>query len=120
LRADLLWRFPQNKRAASQEAVTLPWLSAHSIRTGIGGDAYIVGRLTRLSRNFLPHCLFHSWKILFQKAPPIVDTVPNGVLFLLVLEAALLPAESASNTSKDNQVDHQETINRKWIRYSDN
>jgi hypothetical protein len=37
------------KRAASQEAVTLPWLSAHSIRTGIGGNVLIVDPPVRLS-----------------------------------------------------------------------
>jgi len=48
---------PENSKwAASQEAVTFPWLSAHSIRTGIGGDAYIVFPPPRLSRiNFHPN-----------------------------------------------------------------
>src|ERR1039457_1094700 len=39
------------KWAASQEAVTLPWLSAHSIRTRIGGNASIVDPPSRLSRS---------------------------------------------------------------------
>jgi len=38
------------KWAASQEAVTIPWLSAHSIRKGIGGDTYILNLTQPLSR----------------------------------------------------------------------
>jgi hypothetical protein len=39
------------------------------------------------------------------------------VLALLFLEAALLPAESASRVSKDSIVS---SIIRKWTRHSDN
>ncbi|PYX31033.1 MAG: hypothetical protein DMG80_10905 [Acidobacteria bacterium] len=38
------------KWAASQEAVTFPWLSAHSILKRIGGDINIVNPEIRLSR----------------------------------------------------------------------
>jgi hypothetical protein len=38
------------KWAASQEAVTFPWLSAHSILKRIGGDTYMVDPQIRLSR----------------------------------------------------------------------
>jgi hypothetical protein len=38
------------KWAASQEAVTFPWLSAHSILKRIGGDTTIVNPQSRLSR----------------------------------------------------------------------
>ena len=34
---------PQIKWADNQEAVTLPWLSAHSILSWIGGDISMVG-----------------------------------------------------------------------------
>ena len=37
------------KWAARQEAVTFPWLSAHSIRKGIGGDTYMVNLAEGLS-----------------------------------------------------------------------
>jgi len=37
------------KWAGRQEAVTFPWLSAHSIRKGIGGDTFIVNLAGRLS-----------------------------------------------------------------------
>jgi hypothetical protein len=39
------------KWAASQEAVTFPWLSAHSIRKRIGGDNYMVAPFDALSRD---------------------------------------------------------------------
>ena len=38
------------KWAASQEAVTFPWLSAHSILKRIGGDGFIVDLPVGLSR----------------------------------------------------------------------
>src|SRR6266436_309033 len=62
--------FPQKlKWAASQEAVTLPWLSAHSIRTGIGGDTSIVDPPPRLSRiNFIAPTLFQFGTIPCQNA----------------------------------------------------
>src|ERR1019366_372626 len=93
-------RSPRNlKWAASQEAVTLPWLSAHSIRTGIGGDTYIVDPPARLSRvNFHGSEKSSNCSNLGNSTPnraPIIDTFLATVLFLLVLEAALLPAESA-------------------------
>jgi len=31
------------KWAGNQEAVTVPWLSAHSILSWIGGDTYMLG-----------------------------------------------------------------------------
>jgi len=46
------------KWAASQEAVTFPWLSAHSILKRIGGDSYIVDLLNRMSRTNLPQDRF--------------------------------------------------------------
>jgi hypothetical protein len=110
---------PENlKWAASQEAVTLPWLSAHSIRTGIGGDTYIVDPPPRLSRsNFqTPTSWFQSGENSHANALQSIDTAVAMVLFLMVLEAALLPAESASNTSKDSV----SSIIRKWTRHSDN
>jgi hypothetical protein len=91
---------PRNlKWAASQEAVTLPWLSAHSIRIGIGGDSYIVDPPPRLSRiNFQPEN--YSNLVNFPlKHTPIIDTLVGIVLVLMVLEAALLPAETASAVS---------------------
>jgi hypothetical protein len=49
------------KWAASQEAVTLPWLSAHSIRTGIGGDTSMLNPAGRLSRtNVTGHAVNHD------------------------------------------------------------
>jgi hypothetical protein len=112
---------PNLKWAASQEAVTLPWLSAHSIRTGIGGDNYIVDSPPRLSR--IKFRAFPGKKIdLFQfekippKPAPNIDTHRATVLFLLVLEAALLPAESAGKI-KDSIVS---SIIAKWTRHSDN
>ena len=82
-------RTPQNlKWAASQEAVTLPWLSAHSIRTRIGGDTYIVDPPAGLSRiNFQPPtssivsiCEFRA------KRSAIIDTFLAIVLALSVFK----------------------------------
>ena len=59
------------KWAASQEAVTLPWLSAHSIRTGIGGDSYMLNPQPRLSRiNFRPSISFPVGRNIAQKCAP--------------------------------------------------
>ena len=62
------------KWAANQEAVTFPWLSAHSIRTGIGGDIYIVFPPIRLSRiNFHSRNCFNLRQFhgkMPQNAPP--------------------------------------------------
>jgi hypothetical protein len=41
--AAILTNPPQFKWAGNQEAVTLPWLSAHSILSWIGGDISMVG-----------------------------------------------------------------------------
>src|ERR1022692_4518859 len=60
---------PNLKWAASQEAVTLPWLSAHSIRTRIGGDSYMLNPPARLSRiNFPPSTWFHLDRIPAKRA----------------------------------------------------
>ncbi|SPE44150.1 hypothetical protein SBA7_30041 [Candidatus Sulfotelmatobacter sp. SbA7] len=56
------------KWAASQEAVTFPWLSAHSIRTGIGGDTSIVAPPVGLSRANFP-C---PWAPIWKKSAPVV------------------------------------------------
>jgi hypothetical protein len=49
---------PQSKWADNQEAVTLPWLAAHSIRTGIGGDTSMLdpreGKSSHVSKVFRP------------------------------------------------------------------
>ena len=85
------------KWAASQEAVTFPWLSAHSIRKGIGGDTYIVNPGERLSRtssgNLAPSEVLRGE---FAR----IDTVLARVLVLLVLQAAILRAESAAFISR--------------------
>jgi hypothetical protein len=110
---------PENlKWADSQEAVTLPWLSAHSIRIGIGGDSYIVDPPPRLSRiNCQPEN--YSNMVNFPlKHSPIIDTILAIVLVLLVLEAALLPAENRpARSARDSIVS---SIIRKWTRLSDN
>ena len=64
------------KWAASQEAVTLPWLSAHSIRTRIGGDTYMVVREPRLSRiNSISRSDVQPKKFL-AKTRLVIDTTP--------------------------------------------
>jgi hypothetical protein len=70
------------KWAASQEAVTLPWLSAHSIRTGIGGDISIVILPSRLSRiNF--HQIGHFVaKDSAPKCGPSLTLPRHGVSFI--------------------------------------
>ncbi len=82
------------KWAASQEAVTFPWLSAHSIRKGIGGDTYIVNLAERLSSancrsnlprpKAIPRRIFQSHKFPAQD-PLSIDTILARVLVLLVL-----------------------------------
>jgi len=49
------------------------------------------------------------WEISPQSRPPTIDTFLARMLFLMVLEAALLPAESASKDHQgfDRQFDHQ-------------
>lgn len=80
--------------------MTLPWLSAHSIRTGIGGDSFILILETRMSRINLHVCReIGRVPILEKYTPkhaPIIDTFRSTMLILLVLEAALLRAEMAS------------------------
>ena len=80
--------------------MTLPWLSAHSIRTGIGGDIYILILEMRLSSDQL-HLCRESGRVPISekyspKRPPIIDTFLATMLILLVLEAALLRAEGHS------------------------
>ncbi len=86
----------------------------------------MVDSLARLSRiNFQPSivsiCEFRVrtlwWGSVCSYRSPIIDTFLATVLALLFLEAALLPAESASRVSKDSIVS---SIIRKWTRHSDN
>ena len=81
------------KWAASQEAVTLPWLSAHSIRTGIGGDVLMVDPLPRLSSVILDFPV-HEVHALGRSVPnreitlqsiTMIDIRDCRMLFLLVL-----------------------------------
>jgi hypothetical protein len=78
------------KWAASQEAVTFPWLSAHSIRKGIGGDIYIVNPAARLSRtswdNEKGH-LGHTGRAanIAKILASIIDTIVLMMLALMVL-----------------------------------
>jgi hypothetical protein len=73
---------PRNaKWAASQEAVTFPWLSAHSIRTGIGGDIYIVFPSPRLSRINFQHKTVSICDNSTPKGAPMIDTPVGKVLF---------------------------------------
>jgi hypothetical protein len=60
-----------------------------------------------------------------RKRSPIIDTFLATVLDLLVLEAALLPAESVSGVGKDSIASSIASsivgsIIRKWTRHSDN
>lgn len=67
------------KWAASQEAVTFPWLSAHSIRKRIGGDSYIVDPSDALSRDN-----FRDFKLELtpaQKAVESLTLLPPGCYF---------------------------------------
>jgi hypothetical protein len=90
-------REPKLKWAASQEAVTFPWLSAHSIRKRIGGDNYIVVPSDALSRDNFGNFKFDQ--IIPNSCVPF-DTLAARVLILLVLEAALLPTGSAIRSAE--------------------
>jgi hypothetical protein len=57
------------------------------------------------------------WEISPQSRPPTIDTFLARMLFLLVLEAALLQAESASKIIKDSIVS---SVISPWNRHSDN
>jgi hypothetical protein len=57
------------------------------------------------------------WEISPQNSPPTIDTFLATMLFLLVLEAALLQAESASKIIKDSIVS---SVISPWNRHSDN
>jgi hypothetical protein len=59
---------------------------------------------------------FHARSRSNHNRAPTIDTFLATVLVLLVLEGALLPAESAGS-AKDSIVS---SIIRKWTRHSDN
>ena len=76
------------KWAASQEAVTIPWLSAHSIRKGIEGDTH---NGTPANRNVKDKLECNSdARNSRTKAYGMIDTQRARMLVLLVLQAAIL------------------------------
>jgi hypothetical protein len=107
------------KWAVSQEAVTFPWLSAHSIRTGIEGDTYIVDPQGRLSRGNFQLQLVQFGKIPRANCAAIIDMFAAAVLLLLVLEAVLLPSKLAGFRPVPTRI-RSVRSSRKWTRLSDN
>src|SRR5208337_513889 len=89
------------KWAASQEAVTFPWLSAHSIRTGSGGDTYIVDPPVRLSRiNFQTLQIVLIRGEFPAKCPSTIDTFLGKMLRLLVLERLFFQQNQPAGSSR--------------------